>query len=60
MMKKCKFCAEEIADDAVKCRFCGEFLTEELREQAKKKDGPGCLVTTLIVLAILVLLGMLF
>ncbi len=29
MIKKCRFCAEDIQEEAVKCKHCGEFLNKD-------------------------------
>jgi predicted nucleic acid-binding Zn ribbon protein len=37
-MKKCKYCKEDIKNDAVKCKHCGEFLDKNTNQPTKQKN----------------------
>jgi hypothetical protein len=40
-LKKCPFCAEEIAIDAKKCKFCGEFLDKTTSGNPANNDSKN-------------------
>ncbi|MBC8213172.1 MAG: hypothetical protein H8E71_00815 [Candidatus Marinimicrobia bacterium] len=68
--KSCPYCAEEINTEAKKCKHCGEFIDSDLRREKNDEKNVnqkvvveqkrGGLMTTLIVLAIIALLGAIF
>jgi hypothetical protein len=61
--KKCQYCAEVIALEAIKCKHCGELLTEEAKQEKKqhevsvKKESRSGALTWLIVLGVIALLA---
>jgi hypothetical protein len=36
-VKRCRFCAEEIQDEAIKCRWCGSMLTDDPTSSPPKR-----------------------
>jgi hypothetical protein len=54
-MKKCRFCAEEIQDEAIKCRFCGEFLDKPDKPKTKWYFSTSVVVIALLCLGPLAL-----
>jgi len=49
--KKCPFCAEEIAVDAIKCKHCGSFLAGRAAERPAVFDYPPVIITAPIIVS---------
>jgi len=51
-MKKCRYCAEDIQDAAIKCKHCGEFLDDENSTPVAGKKVQWYFRTPFIVIAV--------